>query len=240
MARNDPPREPILRPYQERDLTVILGPGVAELIAQGYLSRFVTYAPAQRLDLTGVRTRAGDFALDDLARAMSGSVIITVAVEEYTRLCAGAPAIAFCVDVAHSQMVAAAFAARGYRAAHVSSLPRRLSMMRKPHDETFVRSRHHQSRRRDRARFGSQVLRSASAAQLSHPPGLGIRGREFLARMRLSSASPRGTLLVDVGASVWSGRSRPTAVHSIARAVAPWHARSNGPIALGRALPAQA
>jgi DNA repair protein RadD len=99
--------------------TLIIGPGVAELIAQGYLSRFVTYAPAQRLDLTGVRTRAGDFALDDLARAMSGSVIITVAVEEYTRLCAGAPAIAFCVDVAHSQMVAAAFAARGYRAAHV-------------------------------------------------------------------------------------------------------------------------
>jgi DNA repair protein RadD len=98
---------------------LIVGPSVAELIAEGYLSRFVTYAPSRRLDLTGVRIRAGDFATDDLARAMTDGVIIEDAVDEYVRRCPGAPAIAFCVDVAHSQMVATAFAARGYRAAHV-------------------------------------------------------------------------------------------------------------------------
>ncbi len=50
---------------------------------------------------------------------MSTGVIIETAVDEYSRLCPGAPAIAFCVDIAHSELVAAAFCARGFRAAHV-------------------------------------------------------------------------------------------------------------------------
>jgi DNA repair protein RadD len=66
-----------------------------------------------------VRIRAGDFALDDLAHTMADGIIIEDAVDEYVRRCPGAPSIAFCVDVAHSRMVSAAFAARGYRAAHV-------------------------------------------------------------------------------------------------------------------------
>ena len=68
---------------------------------------------------SGVRTRAGDFAIDELAAVMSDGVIVSDAVEEYSRLCPGAPVIAFCVDIAHSEMVAAAFTAGGYRAAHV-------------------------------------------------------------------------------------------------------------------------
>jgi superfamily II DNA or RNA helicase len=98
---------------------LIIGPSVASLIEQGYLSPFTTYAPQQRLDLSHVRTRAGDYALDQLAETMSEGVIITAAVDEYVRLCAGVPAIAFCVDIAHSMLVAAAFAARGFRAAHI-------------------------------------------------------------------------------------------------------------------------
>ena len=61
----------------------------------------------------------GDYAVGDLSRAMSRPVVITSAVDEYTRRSPGSPAIAFCVDIDHSQKVAAAFADRGYRAAHV-------------------------------------------------------------------------------------------------------------------------
>jgi superfamily II DNA or RNA helicase len=50
---------------------------------------------------------------------MSDAVVIGSAVEDYIRLCRGAPAIAFCVDIKHSQLVAARFARAGYRAAHV-------------------------------------------------------------------------------------------------------------------------
>jgi superfamily II DNA or RNA helicase len=99
--------------------TLIVGPSVESLISQGYLSPFTTYAPARQVDLSKVRTRAGDYALDQLAETMSKGVIIEGAVDEYVRLCAGVPAIAFCVDIAHSELVAAAFTARGFRAAHV-------------------------------------------------------------------------------------------------------------------------
>jgi DNA repair protein RadD len=98
---------------------LIIGPSVEALIKQGYLSPFTTFAPARRLDLSHVRTRAGDYAVDELAATMSAGVIIEAAVDEYVRLCAGVPAIAFCVDIAHSELVAAAFAGRGFRAAHI-------------------------------------------------------------------------------------------------------------------------
>ena len=98
---------------------LVLGPSVAELIESGYLARFVAYAPARGPDLRGVRTRAGDYAVDDLARAMSRGVVIGAAVDEYERRCRGVPAIAFCVDIAHSKLVADRFRERGWRAAHV-------------------------------------------------------------------------------------------------------------------------
>jgi superfamily II DNA or RNA helicase len=98
---------------------LIIGPSVESLIDQGYLSPFTTYAPERRLDLSHVRTRAGDYAVDQLAETMSEGVIIEAAVDEYVRLCPGVPAIVFAVDIAHSKLVAAAFAARGFHAAHV-------------------------------------------------------------------------------------------------------------------------
>ena len=98
---------------------MVIGPTVAELIAHGWLSKFAMFAPVKSPDLGGVHTRAGDYAADELAKVMSTGVIITDAVDEYLRRCPGAPAIAFCVDIAHSELVAAAFAARGVRAAHL-------------------------------------------------------------------------------------------------------------------------
>lgn len=97
----------------------MLGPTIRELVDGKYLSPFATYAPPRDLDLSQVHTRAGDYAADQLTKVMSNAVVIGSAVEEYTRLCPGAPAIAFCVDIAHSKPVAARFAKAGYRAAHV-------------------------------------------------------------------------------------------------------------------------
>jgi superfamily II DNA or RNA helicase len=61
----------------------------------------------------------GDFSVGELAAAICRRQVITGAVDEYARRCPGAAAIAFCVDIEHSRRVAAAFAARGFRAAHV-------------------------------------------------------------------------------------------------------------------------
>jgi superfamily II DNA or RNA helicase len=99
--------------------TLILGPTIGELVETSFLSPFVTYAPAEQPDLTGVATRLGEYALDQLGDVMADEVVIGRAVDEYKRHCPGAPAIAFCVNIRHSQIVAARFTAAGFRAAHV-------------------------------------------------------------------------------------------------------------------------
>jgi superfamily II DNA or RNA helicase len=98
---------------------LVIGPTVSELIEAKFLSPFTTFAPARSPDLSRVRTRAGDYAVDQLSDAMSDGIVVNGAVDEYGRLCAGVPAIVFCVDIAHSELVAERFAARGFRAAHV-------------------------------------------------------------------------------------------------------------------------
>ena len=104
---------------------MVIGPTTGELIEAGYLSKFVTYAPATLPDLSRLRTRMGDYVVSDLAAVMSKESVVAPAVEDYARLCPGAPAIAFCVDIAHSQRVAEHFIAAGFKAAHVDGTTNR-------------------------------------------------------------------------------------------------------------------
>ena len=98
---------------------LIVGPSIASLIDDGYLAPVTVFTPPNSPDLTKVQIRAGDYAVDQLSRIMSGGMIISGAVDEYERLCPGAPAIVFAVDIAHSERVAATFQRRRWRAAHL-------------------------------------------------------------------------------------------------------------------------
>jgi superfamily II DNA or RNA helicase len=51
--------------------SLVIGPAISELIEAGHLAKFVTYVPGKDLELRHVRTRMGDFAVDQLAREMS-------------------------------------------------------------------------------------------------------------------------------------------------------------------------
>jgi DNA repair protein RadD len=95
---------------------LVMGPTMRELIEQGYLSPYRIFAPPNALDLTGVRTRAGDYAKDQLAAAIDKPSITGDAVEHYRRLASGKRAVAFCVSVAHAQHVAGEFMAAGIAA----------------------------------------------------------------------------------------------------------------------------
>lgn len=95
---------------------LVMGPTMRELIERGYLSPYRIFAPPNALDLTGVRTRAGDYAKDQLATALDKPSITGDAVQHYQRLAAGKRAVAFCVSVAHAQHVAGEFAAAGIAA----------------------------------------------------------------------------------------------------------------------------
>ena len=96
--------------------TLVSGPSVKQLTELGFLSRHRVFAPPVIADLKGVRTRAGDYASDQLSEAMNRPTITGDAIAHYRKRADGLPAIAFCCSVAHATSVCASFNAAGYRA----------------------------------------------------------------------------------------------------------------------------
>ena len=96
--------------------TLVSGPSVEQLTKLGFLSQHRVFAPPVIADLSNVKTRAGDYANDQLSAAMDRPTITGDAIGHYRRLADGLPAIAFCCSVAHATSVCEAFNAVGYRA----------------------------------------------------------------------------------------------------------------------------
>ena len=99
--------------------TIVETCGTQELIDEGLLVPIRYFAPSN-VDLSGVRSRMGDYAQDDLARAVDKPSIIGSAVAHYQRLAHGRPAVAFCVSLEHAEHTATEFRAAGYRVMVVS------------------------------------------------------------------------------------------------------------------------
>lgn len=95
---------------------MVIGPTIADLIADGYLTPSRVFAPISAPDLTGIATKGGDFDPSGLQNAMDVPSITGDSVAHYTKYAAGLPAIAFCVSVRHAAAVAAAFREAGWRA----------------------------------------------------------------------------------------------------------------------------
>lgn len=96
---------------------MVMGPTTRELIDIGALSEYRLFAPAQQLDLSGVKSRMGDFVRGEAAAVVDKPAIIGSLVNEYQAKLNGAPAVAFCVSIEHAEHVAEQFRARGFRAA---------------------------------------------------------------------------------------------------------------------------
>lgn len=95
---------------------IVIGPEISLLTELGYLSPADVYAPPMAADLSGLRTRAGDFEREESAARMDKPTVTGDAVAHYARLCNGVPAIAFCVSVAHADHVAEQFRSAGWKA----------------------------------------------------------------------------------------------------------------------------
>ncbi|MDY3551427.1 DEAD/DEAH box helicase [Gemmata sp. JC717] len=99
---------------------MVLGPAVAWLIANGFLSDYRAYAPVAP-DLTGVHTLAGDYVKNELEQVMTGKAIVADCVSHWRRLANGKRTIGFAVTVQHSQMMAEEFLRAGIPAAHIDA-----------------------------------------------------------------------------------------------------------------------
>lgn len=96
--------------------TLVSGPSVEQLVNGGFLSPHKVFAPPMLADLSQVKTRAGDYANDQLSQAMDRPTITGSACDCYRRFADGLPAIAFCCSVKHAASVCESFKAAGYRA----------------------------------------------------------------------------------------------------------------------------
>jgi DNA repair protein RadD len=92
---------------------------MSELIELGYLANYKYLAPPMVADISSVKTRMGDYAVDDLAAAMDKATVIGSAVNEYRKYLSGKTAIAFCVSIDHAEHTAQQFRDAGIRAQSV-------------------------------------------------------------------------------------------------------------------------
>lgn len=101
--------------------SMVIGPTMKELIELGFLCKPQIWSPST-IDISALRSRGGDYAKDMLSNLMDNKAIIGDCVEQYTKICRGAPAIAFCVSVKHAEHVAEQFRLKGYTAASVDGV----------------------------------------------------------------------------------------------------------------------
>jgi DNA repair protein RadD len=103
-------------------LEVVASP--AELIAEGFLTapRVFSAPRKARPDLSGVRTRMGDYVESDLAEAMNQRRLVGGIVEHWQRLAEGRRTVVFATGIAHSQAIADAFIEAGIAAEHLDGM----------------------------------------------------------------------------------------------------------------------
>lgn len=95
---------------------VVEGPSVPELIERGALIKPRVFGSTELPDIEGVKLNAeGDLDAKELAHRVDKPHLIGNAVKEYTEVCPGTRAVAFCVNVKHAIHVRDAFNAAGYR-----------------------------------------------------------------------------------------------------------------------------
>jgi superfamily II DNA or RNA helicase len=91
-----------------------------EMVRSGYLAPLAAFRVETDVDLSGVKTRLGDFVTSHLSRAVNVQERNDLVVRVYRDRLEGRQTLCFCVDVAHARHLAAAFGEAGIPAAAVT------------------------------------------------------------------------------------------------------------------------
>ena len=114
---------------------LIIAATTQELIDQGYLSDFRVYAPSHP-DLSGAKTRAGDYVEEQLAEVMNENTLVADAVSIWKQKAENRPTLCFCVDRAHAKHMQERFKAAGVPAGYIDAyteMPERDEIAKKFH-----------------------------------------------------------------------------------------------------------
>lgn len=94
---------------------MVVGPSVAELTELEYLVPAEVWGTPIKPDLSGVKTRMGDYVTAQLEAAMDKPRLTGDAVAHYRKIADGKAAVCFCVSIKHAHSVAEEFCAAGYK-----------------------------------------------------------------------------------------------------------------------------
>ncbi|MFZ9621381.1 MAG: DEAD/DEAH box helicase [Prochlorococcaceae cyanobacterium] len=95
---------------------LVMGPSVADLVTDGFLTTARIYAPPQTVDLSDLRRRAGDFAVEEAAQRLDRPSVTGDAIAHFRRFAGDQRAIAFCCSTAHAEHVCESFRDAGIHA----------------------------------------------------------------------------------------------------------------------------
>lgn len=88
---------------------LVTGPSMSELIHGGFLAKPRIFASNEHLNLSSLRTRAGDYEREAASEMMGSAAIVGDAVAHYRAHLSGKRAIAFCTSVANADRYSRAF-----------------------------------------------------------------------------------------------------------------------------------
>jgi superfamily II DNA or RNA helicase len=100
---------------------LVTGISTAELIEQGYLSKFKYFADPSPMVTAGARTISGDFSASDIARANDSGQLSGNLIASYRRYASGLRCVVFAINCEHSQDIAAAYNQANIPAAHLDA-----------------------------------------------------------------------------------------------------------------------
>ena len=92
---------------------IVFSRSLPEMVAAGHLAPLAAYRVETDVDLSGVRTRMGDFVTRQLSAAVNVAARNELIVKVYRERLADRPTLVFCVDVAHTHSLAGAFRSAG-------------------------------------------------------------------------------------------------------------------------------
>ncbi|WP_291728699.1 DEAD/DEAH box helicase [Bernardetia sp.] len=92
---------------------------IRELMEMGYLVPTKVFVPKQSVNMEGVKTKAGDYDIGEMANRFSDNGVVDGVVENYLKFAKGKKMIVFNVNVEHSKLVNNKFLENGIPSAHL-------------------------------------------------------------------------------------------------------------------------
>ena len=98
--------------------TIVSEVTAKQLIEMKYLADYSYYAPDLNIDFSSIKTKAGDYDVEDIDKAMSKAKIFGDIIKTYKKLANNKKTILYCASIEYSKKMEKLFSENGYKIKH--------------------------------------------------------------------------------------------------------------------------